>query len=81
MNQLHVDKIASDFSKEDFELVVSELRTIHLDHMMEKSQTNLENTITAILKLSNGDLNKLERLIEASKKDFRDVIYWASEIS
>ena len=79
MNQIHLDKIASDFSKEDFELVVSELKTINLGHMMAKSQTNLDNTISAILKLSNGDLNRLGSLIDSSKKDFRDVIYWASE--
>ena len=67
-----------DFDEEDHDLVKSELNSITLDHVMANSKTNLNNTRKAILQLSKGDLNTLGELVEAAKKDFRDVIYWAS---
>jgi hypothetical protein len=71
------DKL-NDFDKADHALVISELNSITLDHVMAKSAQNLNNTRAAILQLSKGDFNKLEQLVKAAKIDFRDVIYWAS---
>jgi len=68
----------TDFDDCDHELVISELNSITLDHVMANSEKNLRKTKTAILKLSKGDLNELGRLVISAKTDFRDVIYWAS---
>lgn len=78
MNKEHIEKIKRDFDKSDYDLVVSEMESVTLDHVMAKSQTNLDNTWSAILQLSNGDLNAIGRLVDAAKTDFRDVIYWAT---
>ncbi len=78
MNKSHIEKIQSDFSRSDYELIVSEMKSIRLKHVMANSQTNLDNTWTAILQLSKGDLNELGNLVDAAKRDFRDVIYWAT---
>ena len=78
MNKNILNIIKSNFSKEDIDIVVSKLKTITLNHVMANSQNNLDNTWIAILKLSQGDLNELDKYIDAAKKDFRDVIYWAS---
>ncbi|WP_086934200.1 hypothetical protein [Agarilytica rhodophyticola] len=74
----HLKKIESDFSRPDCDTAISLLSTIKLDHVMAYSQHNLDNTRSAILQLSGGDLAQLESLVTAAKKDFRDVIYWAS---
>jgi len=78
MSSNHLKKISSDFSESDYELVVSEMESITLDHVMGSSKSNLNKTWSSILELSNGDLNELGRLIKAAKIDFRDVIYWAT---
>jgi len=77
MNNSHKEKIRADFSDAEYDLVVSALKTIGLNHVMANSQENLDNTWSAILYLSKGDLNELNILVEAAKQDFRDVIYWA----
>ena len=71
-------KIREDFSIQDQADVLSTLSQITLEHVMANSQTNLDNTWLAIVQLSKGDLNELQRLVEIAKKDFRDVIYWAT---
>ena len=78
MNKSHFDKIQSDFSKLDYELVISKMESIALEHVMANSQKNLDNAWSAILQLSKGDLNELGNLVDAAKRDFRDVIYWAA---
>jgi fructose-1-phosphate kinase PfkB-like protein len=78
MKKYHLEKIQSDFFKSDYDKVVSKLESITLTHVMAQSQTNLDNTLSAILQLSKGNINELEKLIDAAKKDFRDVIYWAT---
>jgi len=78
MNKAIIEKLNSDFSGTDYELAISELESITLKHVMANSQTNLDNTLSAIMQLSKGDLNELANLVEAAKKDFRDVIYWAT---
>ena len=78
LNDSHLQKILSDFPKDDYDLVVSVLKSIKLEHVMANSQTNLDNTWSAILQLSKGDLNELGNLVDAAIEDFRDVIYWAT---
>lgn len=67
-----------NFDESDYDLVLSELNSITLDHVMARSKKNLKKTRSAILQLSKGDLNELGSLVDAAKEDFRDVIYWAS---
>ncbi len=78
MNKLIVEKLKSNFIGTEYELAISEMESITLKHVMANSQTNLDNTLSAILKLSKGNLNELGNLVEAAKKDFRDVVYWAT---
>ena len=59
-------------------MVVNEMKTVTLKHVMAESQINLNKTWESILKLSNGDINEIRRLVNAAKLDFRDVIYWAN---
>ncbi|MBU1108482.1 MAG: hypothetical protein KKB51_17540 [Candidatus Riflebacteria bacterium] len=70
--------IESDFTESDYKLVVAEMESINLNHVMANSQSNLDTTWSSILQLSKGDLNKLRNFVAAAKKDFRDVIYWAT---
>jgi len=72
-------RIRHDFSESDYDLVLSELESITLEHVMAESQTNLDNTWNSILQLSKGDLSELGHMVEAAKADFRDVIYWAGQ--
>ncbi|MFZ1528023.1 MAG: hypothetical protein WAT19_04680 [Ferruginibacter sp.] len=68
-----------DFSGEQRTLVLNELSSIGLNHVMAESEHNLENTRLAILKLAKGDLNQVIYLTEKAKTDFRDVMMWAFE--
>lgn len=77
MNKEHLEKIKRDFDKSDYDLVVLEMESVTLSHVMANSQANLDNTWSAILQLSKGDLNAIGRLVDAAKIDFRDVIYSA----
>jgi hypothetical protein len=38
----------------------------------------LERLHFAVLKISDGDLGKLDKAINLAKKDFRDVLVWAA---
>ena len=78
MNAVHIEKIKSDFDKQEVEEIVKTLQTISLSHVMANSQMNLDNTLSAILQLSKGDLNKLNELVSIAKLDFRDVIVMAN---
>jgi hypothetical protein len=57
---------------------VKELESITMSHVSADSQVNLDNTRSAVLQLSKGDISKLRYYVTAAKTDFRDVIYWAS---
>jgi hypothetical protein len=78
MNKSLLNKIKVDFDENDVELVISELESVTLEHVMAGSQVNLDNTWAAILQLSKGNISELGRLVDAAKHDFRDVIYWAA---
>ncbi|MDN3474296.1 hypothetical protein [Pseudoalteromonas sp. APC 3355] len=72
------EELREYFSGEQEANALEELNSITLQHVMAESQMNLDNTWSAIIKLSKGDLQELTRLTECAKKDFRDVVYWAS---
>ena len=78
MNDSHIEKIRQDFSDSEFDLVVAALETVELKHVMANSQMNLDNTRSAILHLSKGNFEDLKAYVEDAKRDFRDVIYWAT---
>lgn len=78
MTKTRKDTRLIDFDESDHELVLAELNSITLNHVMARSKNNLKKTRSAILQLSKGDLNELGYLVDVAKVDFRDVIYWAS---
>jgi hypothetical protein len=71
--------VNEQFKPEDRPLVIQQLESITLDHVMAASESNLLNTRRAVLEISKGDTALLEHYVGCAKKDFRDVIYWASE--
>jgi len=72
------NRILQEFAEPEQTIALAEMESITLQHVMAQSQTNLNNTWLAILKLSKGDLAELKSLVKAAKEDFRDVIYWAA---
>ncbi|MGH1471650.1 MAG: hypothetical protein ACRBCS_10685 [Cellvibrionaceae bacterium] len=77
MNRDIIVKVKQDFQGSEENIALNHLNSITLEHVMAKSQTNLDNTWHAILHLSQGDIKELIRLTQCAKRDFRDVIYWA----
>ena len=69
--------IRSEFNEAEFRRVKSLLESVTLNHVMARSETNLDNTRRAVLQLSKGNIKKLEKLISIAKLDFRDVIAMA----
>ncbi len=78
MDKIIVNSIHQNFKAEDIELVINELSSITLDHVMAASKYNLKNTRLSILKLAKGDANEVIELTKRAKIDFRDVIMWAT---
>jgi hypothetical protein len=72
-------QIANGFSETEQIVAIEALKSLTLAHVMANSQANLDNAHRAIIELSNGDLGELQHLVEVAKRDFRDVIYWASQ--
>jgi hypothetical protein len=79
MDGLVLKIVNSTFPIGERELVLNELKKLTIDDVMAKSSKNLLNAHLAILKLSDGDASKVSQYTSCAKKDFRDVIYWASE--
>jgi uncharacterized alpha/beta hydrolase family protein len=77
MNNNIKQKIIENFLPEDQDKVIAALTSITLKHVMAESQNNLDNTWLSIIQLSKGNPTEVNYLVEAAKKDFRDVIYWA----
>lgn len=71
--------INNEFSEQEREVVINHLASITLQHVMAESKQNLLYTRLSILKLAKGNFEDLVCYVEAAKKDFRDVIYWASQ--
>ncbi|MBW1294770.1 hypothetical protein [Aquimarina litoralis] len=80
MDKAILDIIHRDFNVEETELVISELSSIGLHHVMAESEYNLKNTRLSVLKLAKGDLKEVIELTKSAKIDFRDVIMWATQI-
>ena len=78
MQKKIIDIIYQDFPEEKRGTVIECLSTIDLTHVMAESEYNLENTLLSILYLAKGNVDEVIQLTEAAKKDFRDVIYWAT---
>ncbi len=62
-------KISQTFPNEEAEKIFSILNN--------SSERNEERTQLAILKLSEDNLEELQRLLEIAKADWRDVLAWA----
>jgi hypothetical protein len=71
--------IGEDFREIDKSEVAELLASIQVKHVMDESEFNLLSARFAILKLAKGNVEEVRRLTEATKIDFRDVIYWASQ--
>ena len=78
MQKKIINIINRDFPEDKKEIVIEYLSTIKLSHVMGESEINLENTLLSILFLAKGDVNGVAELTACAKKDFRDVIYWAT---
>jgi len=79
MDKSILDIINREFSLKEKEVVVKELSSITLNHVMAKSEYNLKNTRLSILKLAKGNLSQIIHYSKAAKIDFRDVIMWATQ--
>ncbi len=79
MDQIIIDIIDRDFDLAEKELVINELLSIDLSHVMAAPEYNLKNTRLAILKLAKGELSEVIELTKRAKIDFRDVIMWAMQ--
>lgn len=79
MNREIIKSVNSMFPLEERDFVLRELSSLTIDEVMNKSEKNLLNAHMAILKLSNGDTSQISHYVSCAKKDFRDVIYWASD--
>ncbi len=78
MDKSILEIIRKEYNNQDQQGVIDELSSITLKHVMAESEFNLRNTRLAVLQLSNGNLKDLKRYVQSAKRDFRDVIYWAS---
>ncbi|QNA46352.1 hypothetical protein [Lacibacter sediminis] len=79
MTEKILSLIRQDFNNEQRQLVVNELSSIGLKHVMAESTENLESTHVAILKLAKGNVDAVVRYTKSAKADFRDVIMWAAD--
>ena len=68
--ELVISKIEKDFNKKYRELAKSGLELYGTEnHEIERERVQM-----AILKLANGNIDELSRLVKIAKKDYRDVI-------
>jgi len=77
MNDELLMMIAKMFKEEEQEVIREAMNSITLDLVMD-SEINLFNTQRSIIQLSKGSLEDFQNYVKCAKKDFRDVIYWAS---
>ena len=79
MDKQVIKLVNQQFPEREASRVLSELDKLSLDHVLSRQPTNLRNTHLAILKLAKGDPGEVCNYVESAQKDFRDVIFWASE--
>lgn len=77
MDKILTDIILNDFKPKDVDLVINELSSITLKHVMAEFEYNLLNTRFAILKLAKGNIEQVKEFTKCAKIDFRDVIMWS----
>ena len=77
MNDSYKQRILNDFGEADYGLVLAELESITLKHVMANSQPQLDQAREIILRVSNGDLNRLGQLVGLAKLDIRDILVMA----
>ncbi|MGY5853955.1 MAG: hypothetical protein RTU92_10345 [Candidatus Thorarchaeota archaeon] len=70
-------KIRSDFGQEKSDEIEAKLETFKVDFLVIYMEDPSSRIIRCILKLAEGDEEKLERYIKTALSDWRDVIYWA----
>jgi hypothetical protein len=79
LSQPTEDRIALLFGADDQELV----RAMLLDEcgynlvFYKNSEQEVERIRFAVLKLSEGSIDKLKAAVDAAKSDWRDVLLWA----
>lgn len=71
--------IQRDCPTDDRERARQALMAITREHVMAQSDEALSRTRMAVLQLSGGDIEKIEHYAKCAVRDFRDVIYWASQ--
>jgi len=71
--------ILNDFGEADYDLVLSELESITLRHVMANSESQLETARFLILEESKGDLARLASMVALAKIDIRDILIYASK--
>lgn len=63
-----------------FPLALREVAVRHLyRYGMEPHEKEVDRVRLAAVRLSHGNLDRLERFIDATKKDYRDVLMWAEQ--
>ncbi len=70
-------KIRYDFGQEKSDEIEAKLETFKVDFLVIYNEDPSSRIIRCILKLAEGDEEKLERYIKTALSDWRDVIYWA----
>ncbi|MFB0535505.1 MAG: HEAT repeat domain-containing protein [Anaerolineae bacterium] len=72
LNTAVLRKISRDFPPEDREYVIEQLKRYRGDSIKGRKRIHL-----AILKLSEGNKEKVANLVEVALRDYRDILYWA----
>jgi hypothetical protein len=72
--QLVCSMTGTIFPHEDVDVVLAILD----EYGIEPYEPERERVQLAILKLSEGDVDKLLHYIRAAKQDYRDVLYWST---
>ncbi|MGY5877180.1 MAG: hypothetical protein RTU30_15620 [Candidatus Thorarchaeota archaeon] len=70
-------KIRSDFGQEEADDIETKLEKFKVDFLVIYNEDPSSRIIRCILRLAEGEKEKLERYIKAALSDWRDVIYWA----
>ena len=78
LSQEIISLVHTDFISVEQQLVIDQLLSVELKHVMADSRRNLNNTRLSILKLAKGDSDAVIELTQIAKIDFRDVILWAT---
>ena len=70
-------KIRSDFGPEKSDDIEAKFEKFKVDFLVIYKEEPSSSIIRCILRLAEGNEEKLERYIKTALSDWRDVIYWA----